>query len=418
MNTIFISIASYRDPELLSTLHDCINNADYPENLTFGIAWQHNIEDKWDNLDEFKNDPRFKIIDINYKDSKGTCWARNKIQELWNNETYYLQLDSHHRFTKGWDTTLIEMLEQLKITNPKPLLTAYLPGFFPDNDPAGRVNECWNLEFDRYMPEGPIFIKPHTLENWEIHTSPIPTRFISAHFIFTLGKWVKEVKYDPYFYFHGEEPSLAARSYTYGYDLFQPYKPIIWHEYTRNGKVKQWDDDKEWTEKNKVSYSRYRALHGMGSIIEGTTTDLFEKYGWGTERTLEEYEKYAGVKFATKQVHRHTAEYKLLPVPQDDFEKNLLNRIKVCIDVWKGTLTETDYDTFAVAILDKERNDIFRQDMDKDEFDRLMMLDPQDQFIHIWREYDDNKQPAFWRVWPHSISKGWVERIENNIPYE
>jgi hypothetical protein len=418
MNTIFISIASYRDPELLSTLRDCINNASYPENLTFGIAWQHNIEDKWDTLDDFKNNSRFKIIDIDYKDSKGTCWARNKIQELWNNETYYLQLDSHHRFTKGWDTTLIELLEQLKTQHPKPLLTAYLPGFFPNNDPAGRVNECWNLEFDRYMPEGPIFIKPHTLENWEKYNSPIPTRFISAHFIFTLGKWAEEVKYDPYFYFHGEEPSLAARSYTYGYDLFQPHKPIIWHEYTRNGKIKQWDDDKEWTEKNKISYSRYRALHGMGNVIEGTTTDLFKKYGWGKERTLEEYEKYAGVKFVTKQVHRHTAEYKLLPVPQDDFEKNLLNRIKVCIDVWKGALTETDYDTFAVAILDKEGNDIFRQDMDMDEFNKLLNLDPQDQFIHIWREYDDDKQPSFWRVWPHSISKGWADRIENNIPYE
>ena len=418
MNTIFISIASYRDPELLSTLHDCINNADHPEDLTFGIAWQHNPDDEWDNLDEFKNNSRFKIIDINYKDSKGTCWARNKIQELWTDETYYLQLDSHHRFTKGWDLILIEMLEQLKIKHPKPLLTAYLPGFFPNNDPAGRVNECWNLEFDRYMPEGPIFIKPHVLENWENYTSPIPTRFISAHFIFTLGKWAKEVKYDPYFYFHGEEPSLAARSFTYGYDLFQPYKPVIWHEYTRNNKIKQWDDDKEWELKNKVSYSRYRALHKMDNIIEGTLTDLFEKYGWGNERTLEEYEKYAGVKFTTKQIHRHTAEYKLLPVPQDDFEKNLLNRIKVCIDVWKGALTETDYDLFAVAILDKEGNDIFRQDMDTDEFTKLLTVDPQDQFIHIWREYDDNKQPSLWRVWPHSILKGWVERIENNIPYE
>ena len=167
MNTIFISIASYRDPELLSTLHDCINNANHPENLTFGIAWQHSPDDEWDILDEFKNDSRFKIIDIDYKDSKGTCWARNMIQELWSNETYYLQLDSHHRFEKNWDMTLIKMLKSLKKQgHKKPLLTTYLPGFDPKNDPAGRVNECWSLEFDRYLPEGPIFIKPHVIDKW------------------------------------------------------------------------------------------------------------------------------------------------------------------------------------------------------------------------------------------------------------
>jgi hypothetical protein len=29
-----------------------------------------------------------------------------------------------------------------------------------------------------------------------------------------------------------------------------------------------------------------------------------------------------------------------------------------------------------------------------------------------------DKQPTSWRVWPHSASKGWVDRIENNIKYE
>ena len=57
MSKIFISIASYRDPELLPTIKDCIANAKYPENLIFAIAWQHSLEDEWDTLDEFKDDP-------------------------------------------------------------------------------------------------------------------------------------------------------------------------------------------------------------------------------------------------------------------------------------------------------------------------------------------------------------------------
>ena len=35
--TIFIQIASYRDPELPITLQSCIENANNPENLRFGI---------------------------------------------------------------------------------------------------------------------------------------------------------------------------------------------------------------------------------------------------------------------------------------------------------------------------------------------------------------------------------------------
>jgi hypothetical protein len=415
MSKIFISIASYRDPELIPTIKSALENAKKPNNLKFGICWQH---DETESMDEFKNDSRFKILDVPYNESKGTCWARNFIQELYDNETYYLQLDSHHRFAKDWDVELIKMLKQLKkLGHKKPLLTSYLPSFDPKNDPSARLNECWSLEFDRYLPEGPIFIKPHTIDNWKELKSPIPARFLSAHFIFTLGQWAKEVRYDPYFYFHGEEPSLAARSFTHGYDLFSPNKITIWHEYTRSGKTKQWDDDSHWADKNRTSYSRYRALHGMGGEIEDTLTDL-DKYGWGTERTLEEYERYAGVKFSTRQVHKHTAEYKSLPIPQENFEENLLNKIKVCIDLYKGSLPETDYISFAIALLDEDGNDTYRQDSTGDEIRALMNSDPNDQFIHIWREYNDNKLPTFWRVWPQSYSKGWCDRIEQKIKYE
>ena len=415
METIFISIASYRDPELLPTLRDAIANAKNAKRLKFGICWQ---KDDTESLEEFANDSRFKIINVPFAESKGTCWARNMIQDLYDGETYYLQLDSHHRFTKDWDDTLIKMFKTLKKkSHEKPLLTAYLPGFAPNNDPNGRVNECWSLEFDRYMPEGPIFIKPHTIPNWDKLKEPIQSRFLSAHFIFTLGQWAKEVRYDPYYYFHGEEPSLAARSFTYGYDLFHPHKVIIWHEYTRSGKVKQWDDDKEWSKKNSTSYSRYRELHGMGSPLEGSLTDL-DKYGFGTVRTLEEYERYAGVRFVTRQVHKDTAEYKPLPISQEDFEANLLSKVKVCIDVWKEKIKETDYDNIVIAVLDDKGNDVHRQDMTPSELQTLINSDPNDQFIHIWREYTDNKQPTSWRVWPHSISNGWMERIEQPIKYE
>ena len=81
MSKIFVSIAAYRDPELLPTLQDLIINAANPNDLVICIAWQHSKEDKWDTLKKYKKDPRFKIIDIPYKESQGVCWARNQVQQ-------------------------------------------------------------------------------------------------------------------------------------------------------------------------------------------------------------------------------------------------------------------------------------------------------------------------------------------------
>ena len=46
--TIFVQIASYRDPQLLLTLDDMFSNADNPDSIYVGIAWQHSEQDEWD----------------------------------------------------------------------------------------------------------------------------------------------------------------------------------------------------------------------------------------------------------------------------------------------------------------------------------------------------------------------------------
>jgi hypothetical protein len=417
MSRIFVSIASYRDPELLPTLKDLLNNCANPENLTICIGWQHSKEDTWDTLDEFKDDPRFTIIDYDYKDAKGVCWVRKKIQEKYNGEKYYLQLDSHHRFSKNWDSTLKDYINYLQLKgHKKPLLSAYVPGYFPNNEE--KVDEVWGLNIQRFMPSGVIFLEPHHVNNWKELKEPFPARFISAHFIFTLGTFVQEVPYDEHLYFHGEESSLAARAYTFGYNLFSPHKPVIWHEYTREGKKKHWDDSTDWPERDKMSYARYRKLMG---VDRGCTPCMRKSLGaenyFGSERTFEQYEKYAGLKFATRQIHTETKQNKFPPV-KGDYESGLTHTQKYCIDVYKGSLVETDYDHFAVAFLDKDGKDIFRKDADQNEIRNLINMDPNDQFIHIWREFDSIEKPHAWRVWPHSESKEWLDRIEQIISYE
>lgn len=416
MAKIFVSIASYRDPELLPTLRDLISKAKYPENLKICIAWQHSLEDTWDNLDEFKDDPRFNIVDIDHMSSQGTCWARHLVHEQYSKETYYLQLDSHHRFEENWDDTCIKMIKQLqKKGYKKPLLTAYIPSYNPQKDPEERSKEPWWMTFDRFIPEGAVFFMPAGIPDWQKLKEPIRARFLSAHFIFTLGSWCEEVPYDPMYYFHGEEISLAARSYTSGYDLFHPHKIIAYHEYTRIGRTKQWDDDKKWEERNKNSHARNRKLFGIDG--ECSCGARFGKYGFGKERSLADYEAYSGLRFSTRSVQQYTLDNKLPPNPiitdPIEYEKSFAKIFKHCIDIYRESFKENDYDFWCVAFENRDGVTIHRKDADENEVKSIM--NTQDQFYKVWRTFEHADTPTKWVVWPHSKSKGWVERVEGNL---
>jgi glycosyltransferase involved in cell wall biosynthesis len=411
---IFIQIASYRDPELINTLDDCIDKADKPEKLVFGICWQHSDEDEWDNIDKYKDDKRFKIVDVNYKDSKGACWARNTLQQEYTNEEYTLQLDSHHRFIEGWDTELIKMLKGLqKKGHKKPLLTSYISSYNPENDPEGRVKVPWLMNFDRFIPEGAVFFLPATIPGWEKMTEPIPGRFYSAHFAFSLGSFVKEVPHDPEYYFHGEEISIAVRAYTHGYDLFHPHKIIAYHEYTRKGRTKQWDDDKTWGNRNTNSHLRNRKLFEM----DGLEKDIdFGIYDFGTERTLEDYERYAGVNFKKRSVQEYTKRNNFAPNPPlygEEYESSWTRLFKHCINIHRSSVTEKDYSFWAVIFEDEDGTPIHREDLNKQQIDTY--LNSSEDTFNVWKEFDTVRQPQKWIVWPHSESKGWLEKIEGKL---
>lgn len=416
-NTIFVQIASYRDPQLLPTLKDCIDKAKYPDNLRFGIAWQHHSDDSWDNLHPYKNDTRFKVLDIDYRDSQGVCWARNLVQGLYNDEKYTLQLDSHHRFVQDWDVVLIEMLADLQSKGfAKPLITAYIPSFDPDNDPVARVLEPWKMTFDRYIPEGAVFFLPAVFDPAiDNKDEPLMGRFYSAHFAFSLGSFAREVQHDPYYYFHGEEINIAVRAFTHGYDIFYPHKVVCWHEYTRKGRSKQWDDDSKWVDKNNNCHSRNRKLFGM----DGEINDIdFGKYGFGNVRSLKDYEKYAGMRFSSRSITQDVIDHKPpklsnILISDEVFEQSLLSIFKHCIDIGYDQVPEDDYDFWAVAFKDENGNDMYRQDADSEEIKR--MKNDTDGYCKVWRSFETSTRPSSWIVWPHSISKGWSDPIVGNI---
>lgn len=395
MNTIFVQIASYRDPELIPTIKDCISKAKYPELLSFGICWQHANEDEWDNLNEFKNNINFKIMDVNWKDSKGACWARHNIQNMWNGEKYTLQLDSHHRFVENWDEELINMM--ILTESDKPIITTYAAAYEPSKEIEKQSPTKMNAKFENDI----ILFTSQYIEEHEKLLKPIPARFVSGHYYFTFGIHCKECKYDPELYFTGEEISLSVRSFTLGYDLFHPHKILLYHEYTRKGRVKHWDDfsDKnpeltKWFIIDQSSKNRVRVLLEQ---INDTSINLGE-YKLGTIRTLKDYENYSGINFKLCLLHPDTVLEKNPPINDYDYNWDLANtEYNLKFNLPKIDMTNIKF--IFIGIHDVNDNQIFRQD-----------ITSYTNTIKICIK--SNKKPYKWVFWPFSITNEWQEKSE------
>jgi hypothetical protein len=304
--SIFIKIASYRDPELTPTIKDCMGKADRPENLRFGICWQHGEGETLPEVCKSKSG-QFRIVEVPWQESKGLGWARDTCQRLYDGEDYALQLDAHHRFAPGWDTALIDMLHS--VDSELPILSSHPPPYNPEtntligNAPAA-IDKIYFTQWKA------IRFSSSVIENWENLTVPIRARFMAGGFYFTLGRHCMDYQYDPEMYFEEEEISLTLRSYTMGYDLFHPHRPFVWHHYSTGARHNSHSKDHSaealakgivgpsLKDRKEIGVKRLEQLLG----VRGHGIDL-GIYSIGSKRTISDYEQFAGVKFKEQLLH-------------------------------------------------------------------------------------------------------------------
>ena len=229
--SIFISIASYQDPLLVSTIFSAYNNATNKDELIFSICDQSdnpvNIEDL-----TFEKQVRYEHVDPVF--SKGPCWARHRAQSFYQGEDYFLQIDSHTQFLPNWDVLFEEALLKIEAEQindnyfAKPIITSYPRSF--------KV-----LDFDKGLFElntGDKHTQVITYRKDSLFSRGsfsrqigIPTRYtdithaylMAAGCIFTRGRFVEDIPYDPNYYFYGEELSMALRAFTHGFSFFHGF---------------------------------------------------------------------------------------------------------------------------------------------------------------------------------------------------
>jgi len=412
---IFVQIASYRDPELLPTIEDMLKKAKNPENLVFGICWQY---DSSEPIDMFDGQKQFRISKHHYSESEGLGWARHITNTLYDGEEYTLQIDSHHRFVQDWDVICLEDFKQAKETSENPIISTYCTPFDPKSEektwiPTPCLMSQYEFSGDRLLMSMPWYI-----QDYKTKTRVIRARTISGHFYFTYGKFIVDVPYDPDIYFGGytEETSLSVRAFTKGYDFYSPYRMVMWHEYTRNYRVKHWDDHGVDSATKKTSgqrdvYARNKTRQLFGTEEYGIDMGI---YGLGDVRTLHDYEVYGGFDFKKLLIQDYTLKVKepANPLPWED--QFITNKYDINLE-WdieffkKADFTNPKFMTLGVQTA--SGIELFRKDF-------TVENEPAVCYLHENKfnaKFESQDKPGKIVMYLFDEDKQWSERYEKNI---
>ncbi len=377
METIFVQIASYRDKELPRTIESCLERARHPERLSFGICWQYDEATMLD-LDSWIDDARFRIETFHYRESRGCCWARHLTNRLYRDETYTLQIDAHMRFAPGWDERCIAMLRS--IDHDKPILTTY-PSPYRVIDGRDHLTTDRGLQRLKLAKLRRNLTAVQSTIPVEDADKPGKSPLLAAGMIFTLGRFCREVEYDPHLYFEGEEMSLAARAFSWGYNFYYPVEDLLWHQYNHDMPLHWTDHQSTHKSLNREALDRYRRL------LLGRHDEL-GPYGLGPLRTLEAFEAYAGVNF------RQRANQPRTPVHFRQVIQMNTRRIPL----------RDDYLYWVFCLLDEDGDEIYRCDI-KDE----RILRQRTNRVEIDTRLPD--RPESYLLWPYSQETGYGPRV-------
>lgn len=291
--TLFVSIASYRDPEINATLRDLFARATHPQRIVAGVLMQCLPNATDCEVDGSIRPAQIRILREEATQAQGAGRARHRIlTELLANEDYVLQIDSHSRFSQGWDEYLLSTLSTCPST--KTILSGYPSTYVPgDNYGPAFVGVPSAAGF---VEPGVLAVKGHAIALNDCPKHPIPTAFLCAGSLFAPATAFREVPYDPHIALLGEECALALRLWTHGWDIFTPNSAFMYHDYS-SPRAHIGRDRSDWAQIHARSMARVRALVKFPTDGDSTMAQAEDGYGLGTARSLAEYEAFADVHF-------------------------------------------------------------------------------------------------------------------------
>lgn len=440
-STIFVSIASYRDPELFPTLHDMINTAEKPENLNIAIFWQDDND-----ISSFLNQgmvmvgsttfrgyplyelafngARILVISVHYYASQGACWARYMAEGLFEDQDYFLQIDSHCRFIPNWDREMGAMLNSLREKSARPVLSSYPPGYIPGED-DNRTTYVSRLIAKFFTPEGMLQMGSVPFRE----SAPIRCGYLAGGFIFADGSFARDVPNDPKIFFMGEELAMAARAFTQGYDIYAPHSILLWHFYTRKEHSKVWADhsneakekgavEMAWWERDKVAKSRVRKL--LGASDESADLGC---YTLGKQRTLQEFEYRIGADFQRRALHPEVigndklSYFADLPLSHEQWLDSLIfvNIKTLKIDQQEADFLREDVDFWHIGVYTPDNVELMTKEVDINNMKGVITpIDDSSYEVKLTFNTETSPSARVIRICPYIRSHGWGDTLEKS----
>lgn len=308
--SIFISIASYQDPLLVSTIFGAYNNAKNKDELIFSICDQSDDPINIDDLD-FADQVRYEHVNPVF--SKGPCWARHRAQTFYQEEDYFLQIDSHTQFLPNWDELFKEALLKIEAAGltdgyfAKPIITSYPRSFkvldfergLFELNTGDKHTQVITYRKDSLFSRG-SFSRQIGIPTK--HTEITHAYLMAAGCIFTRGKFVKDIPYDPNYYFYGEELSMALRAFTHGFSFFHIPDVPLFHLYTDVSNIPRklhWDPEDDANRAIKWHELEQKSLDRLDDLFAGK---IEGSMGLGSQRSLKDYAVISGVDLKNKIV--------------------------------------------------------------------------------------------------------------------
>lgn len=210
--TIFVMIPSYRDPVLKETLDTMFELADNPNRVFAAIAAQYDDEVPMPDLSKYPA-KQIRVLSIHPEGRPSIFRLRHILNKLYFGEDYYLSIDSHTIFKKGWDTDLINLLESHLYY--KTIISCY------EGDTTSLTDEYESLDMklDESDPvvTGPRLFLPHSTQRPWRGEKFVRSVYIQAGMFFTRGEFAKDIAWGQYWQNEQEEPFLSFQAFMTGW---------------------------------------------------------------------------------------------------------------------------------------------------------------------------------------------------------
>ena len=228
---IFIAVPAFNEHFTHITVEDAFEKADKPENIYFGIFNQKTNSNNFEDFTSYKN---VRCINANYQKPLGAALARLVASTLHDDERYFLQIDAHTIFAKGWDSTLLNDLDLLLKHVEKPAISQscawHHVSVYSDPDKVYIKNFNGVSAYPFFPEKG----KPITHEDrTRVNEKKFLKKFLEHHLsmagsgFFCLSDFIYEISYNPFISFAPEQEFTALRACTRNYRFFSSEKSMI-----------------------------------------------------------------------------------------------------------------------------------------------------------------------------------------------